>query len=58
MTIRHYATLLRSEPAGEQLFHQVHAPAHSAVVAAAAVRDWLFKLVQDPPCSPDLAASD
>uniref|UniRef100_A0A3Q0T9I4 Mos1 transposase HTH domain-containing protein n=1 Tax=Amphilophus citrinellus TaxID=61819 RepID=A0A3Q0T9I4_AMPCI len=40
------------------LFHQDDAPAHKSAVAMAAVRDCGFELVDQPPCSPDLAPSD
>ena len=43
------------------LFHQHdqgNAPVHKTVVAMAAVLDWGFELVDDPPYYPDLARSD
>ena len=40
------------------IFHQDNTPAHSMRVAMAAIQRYGFQLVDDPPCSPDLALSD
>jgi len=40
------------------LLHQNNAPAHTAAVAMAAIRDCGFELLSQPPYSPDLAQSD
>ena len=39
-------------------FHQGNALVHKYVVSLAALRDCLFKLVDHPPYSPDMAPSD
>ena len=40
------------------MFHQNNSPAHTSVVAMAAVHDCGFELIDYPPYSPDLAPSD
>ena len=37
------------------LFHQYNPPAHTSVIAMAAINDCGFDLIQHPPYSPDLA---
>ena len=40
------------------LFHQDNAPAHTSVIAMAAINDCGFRLIKHPPNSPDFAPSD
>jgi histone-lysine N-methyltransferase SETMAR len=40
------------------IFHQDNAPAHTSVLALGKLRDLHFELLEHPPYSPDLAASD
>ena len=48
----------KTDEGSRVLFHHYNAPAHESVVVMYAVRDCGFKLIDQPPYSPDLAPSD